>query len=132
MRDTFHPELPEEERLLRHKFNRLDPNAYAIGDKLDCTELDDLWETWVPKRDRKDERLSQRTARLATALSARAGRELAQKGFNDNVVSDGKRIEVLMKDVPLSTFTPAVGLIVPTSSSVQYLAIGEESRDGKE
>jgi pentatricopeptide repeat protein len=105
MRDTFHPELPEEERLLRHKFNRLDPNAYAIGDKLDCTELNDLWETWFPKRDRKDERLSQRTARLATALSARAGRELAQKGFNDNVVSDGKRIEILVKDVPINFHT---------------------------
>jgi len=105
MRNTFHPELPEEERLLRHKFNRLDPNAYATGDKLDCTELDDLWETWVPKRERKDERLSQRTARLATALSARVGRELAQKGFNDNIVSDGKRIEMLVKDSPVNFHT---------------------------
>ena len=102
MRDTFCPGLPEEERLLRHKFNRLDPSAYAIGDKLDCTELDDLWGTWVPKRDHKDEHLSQRTARLATALSARVGRELAQKGFNDNVVSDGKRIEILVKDSPVN------------------------------
>ena len=105
MRDTFFPELPEEERLLRHKFNRLDPCAYAIGDKLDCTELDDLWETWVPKCDWKDERLSQRTARLATALSARAGRELAQKGFNDNVVSDGRRIDTLVKDSPVNIHT---------------------------
>jgi pentatricopeptide repeat protein len=105
MRDTFHPDLPEEERILRHKFNRLDPNAYAIGDKVDCIELDDLWETWVPKRDGKDERLSQRTARLATALSARAGRELAQKGFNDNVVSDGRRIGVLVKDSPVNFHT---------------------------
>ena len=105
MRDTFHPELPEEERLLIHKFNRLDPNAYAVGDKLDCTELDDLWETWVPKRGPNDERLSQRTARLATALSARAGRELAQKGFNDNVVSDGRRIYMLVKDAPINFHT---------------------------
>jgi pentatricopeptide repeat protein len=105
IRDTFHPEIPEEERRLRHKFNRLDPNAYAIGDKLDCTELDDLWETWVPKRDDKDERLSQRIARLATALSARAGRELAQKGISDNVISDGKRIEMLVKDAPVNFHT---------------------------
>ena len=105
MRDTFCPGLPEEERLLRHKFNRLDPCAYAIGDKLDCTELDDLWETWVPKRDRKDDRLGPRTARLATALSARAGRELAKNGFNDNVVSDGRRIEALVRDSPVQFYT---------------------------
>jgi len=105
MRGTFHPELPEEERLLRHKFNRLDPNAYAIGDKLDCTELDDLWENWVPKGDPRDERLSQRIARLATALSARAGRELAQEGFNDNVISDGRRIEVLVENSPVNFHT---------------------------